>query len=218
MNKESMPILTKEKNLLHFWEDAVEHNIQGRMLFDKVLFMRITTPGDRSEVIYEIDREYPEGYPNPVYGKIKKNEEIYKRYGEYIEQYKRNYGNDQPIIGVPIDSWAQVDVRRAAQLKFLGIFAVEQLATLHDGGIQAIGMGGRELVQKAKDFIAQKEDSALAMKLAEEKRQLQTQIDSLKEQMAELAGAMEELPPEARAEVQQTIVKRRGRPPKVQAA
>lgn len=217
MAQEQIPILTKDKLLLFFNEEAVEHQVQGMMLFDKVLFMKIFVPGTKDEMIHEVEREYPEGYPSPIYGKVKKNMLVWDKYKEYIEQYKKGHEGGPSTGGTPIETWPQVDVRRAAQLKHLGVYAVEQLAVMHDEAIGRLGMGGRDLVKKAQLWLQQRQDDSLVQKMAAEKQQMQGQIDALKEQMEDLAEALNSLPQEARAEVQQTIVKRRGRPPKVQA-
>jgi hypothetical protein len=216
MKEESIPIVTRDKNILTFWEDVNEHPRDGQMMFDKVLFMRIRTPGDKSEMIHEVDREYPEGYPNQVYGKIKKNKALYERFGEYIEKYKRERETGIVVEGTPIENWPLLDVRRVALLKHLGIFSIEQLADLNDSAIPSIGLGARELIQKAKDWIRQSKDAATAMQALERERAVNSRFDALQEQLNELAEALNELPAEARAQVQDSIQKRRrGRPPKV---
>lgn len=217
MPEEVRPILTKERNLITFWEEAVERNVQGRVEFDKVLFVKIMTPGDKSEVVYEVERQYADGFPNPVYGKVRRNEIVYKRFSDYIEAWRKRHETGLVVDGTPIETWAQVDVRRAALLKHLGVFSVESLAILGDSGAQQIGMGGRELIQKAKDWVAQKDNSALAMQVSEKNRELESRLSSMQEQIDELGEVLNELPPEARSQAHEIIKRRRGRPPKAAA-
>lgn len=214
-SKESMPILTKERNLVTFWEEAVEHIVKGKVTYDKVLYARVITPGDKGDVVHEIEREYPEDAPNPIYGSMKRNETAYNRFAEYLERWRLQ--RDKLVVdGTPIDAWAQVDVRMAAHLKSLGIFSVQALATLGDSGIAKVGMGGRALVEKAKTFVAQSENSAHALEVEERNRKLTEQLEAMQAQITDLAEAMEALPPEGKAQVQETLKRKRGRPPKVQ--
>lgn len=218
MSKEPIPILTKDRQLLFFYEEAAEHQIQGQMMFDRVLFVKIVSPGNKDPMIHEVERVYPEGFVSPVFGKVKKNPIAYERFGEYIDQWKKSQAGDASIAGTPIENWPQIDVQRAAQLKYNGVYVVEQLAVMHDEAITRLGMGGRELVKKAQTWIKQREDGALAHRLEAEKLALEDRLKAMQEQMDELADALNSLPQEAKAEVQQTMAKRRGRPPKVQAA
>lgn len=209
---ESIPILTHEKNLLFFYEEAAANEgatvKAGRAMFDKVLRVRITVPGDKSEMIYEVEREYPEGFAHPIHGKIKKGEVAYKRFGRYIEDFKAKGAGPGVVSGTPIDHWPLVDTRRVAMLKHNGVYSVEALASLSDAGIQVLGMGGRELVQKAKDWLATAANSALAMETAEKNRALEAKMDNMQDQITQLADALAELPPEAQAQVKASLAKR----------
>jgi hypothetical protein len=218
MPEEMRPILTKERNLIKFWEEAIEHEVKGVKTFDKVLYLKIMVPGDKSEVVYEVEREYPEGAPNPVFGKVKRNELMFKRFGEHIEAWKKSNGAGLVVDGTPIEMWAPVDIRMAAHLKHLGIFSVESLAGLGDSGAAAIGMGGRALIHKASEWVKQKENSSHAAEVDAKNRALEDRLAAMQEQITEMGEAMDALSPEAKTQVQETIKRRRGRPPKVQAA
>lgn len=201
MTDRSPPFLTPEKNILTFWEDALPNGLAqskaGRVIFDKVLMVEVGNPGDTSGVIYEVERHYPEEYLHPTYGKVKKNEAIYARFGKYIDEYKSKM-ESHDVAGTPIDKWAMVDMRMAANLKFHGIYSVEALAAVHDGNASKMGMGIRELVQKAKDWLATAADSAKAMETEERNRKLQSQIDELQAKFDALAASMEALPEESK--------------------
>jgi hypothetical protein len=218
MATEPLPILTRERNLITLWEEAIQHEAKGQVTYDKVLFVKIVSPGDTSEVIYEVEREYAPEFPNPVYGKIKRNEAVFKRFGDEIERWKKTKGIGLVVDGTPIEAWAQVDVRMAAHLKYLGFFSVEALATGGDSAIEKIGMGGRALIQKAKAFVEQRESSAKVLEAEEKNRALEARLQSMQDQIEEMGAALDSLPQEAKSQAQEEIKRRRGRPPKVQAA
>jgi hypothetical protein len=216
--KESRPILTKERNLITFWQEAVEHKTPKGVDYDTVLFIRIITPGDTGEMVYEVERHYPPGKPNQIYGEVKRNERMFQRFGEYIEKWKREHDTGLVVDGTPIDNWAQVDVRTAALLKHLGIFTVETLAVLGDSGISKIGPGGRALVEKAKVFVEQAKNTSYANELAEENRKKDERIARLEAQIEELSEAFNAIPEAALEPAKEVIKRRRGRPPKNEAA
>lgn len=217
MNNESQPVLTHERNLLTFWEEAKPNGLAeqklGRVLFDKALMLRINTPGDKSEVIYEARREYPEECPHPIHGKVKKNPIPYERFGKYIDEYIAKGDGPQVVSGTPIDQWSLVDVRMAALLKHHGVYNVESLATLTDSQMQGVGMGTRALVEKAKNWLVAAAESSTAMEAQRQRQAVQDQLNALKEQFEGLAEAMAELPAEAQAQVRASVAKR-GRPRK----
>lgn len=223
MNNESQPILTHERNLLTFWEEAMPNGLAGeragRVLFDKVLFVRISTPGDKSEVTYEVKRDYPEEFAHPIHNKVKKNPIVYERFGKYIEEYLARGAGPDVVTGTPIEQWPMVDVRLAALLKHNGVYSVETLAMLSDTNASNIGMGVRVLVQKAKDWLQAATNSALAMEAQNRERRMEERFLALEEKYNVLAETLNELPPDAQAQVRAGIVKRGpGRPRKDEIA
>lgn len=208
---ESIPILTHDRNLLRFWTQADENKVAsskaGRIMFDQTLMLRIETPGDKSSVEYEVDREYPKEYPNPVHGLIRKNQAIYARYGKYIEDYKAK-GNAIAMTGTPIEMWPLVNTRQVAMLKHYGVHSVESLATLADSGIAVIGPGGRELVQKATDWLNSAKLNAESMEREERARTMEARFKMLEGQLADIWQAVSAAPPEVQEQVKQRLPKR----------
>lgn len=213
MNSKAQPILTAEKNLLTFWDEALPNGLAGakagRVVFDHVLMVDVSSPGDKSEVTYEVKRIYPENFPHPIHGEVRKNETIYARYGKYIEDYEsRMKGGSHVVAGTPIDNWALVDTRMAANLKFHGVYSVEALAEVSDGNAANMGMGMRELVQKAKDWLKNASSSAAALETEDRNRKLQAEIDDLRGKYEELAKSMDILPEESKSTLRDWFSKR----------
>lgn len=203
MDNKSPPILTEGKNILTFWEDALPNGLAqsktGRVMFDKVLMVEVGNPGDTSGVVYEVERTYPEECPHPIHGVLKKNEAIYAKYGKHIEDYKSRMGGGHEIAGTPIDKWAMVDMRTAANLKFHGVYTVEALAAVSDGNAPKIGMGTRELIQKAQDWLKTAANAAVAMETEERNRKIQAQFDELQAKYDALAKSLEILPEDSKS-------------------
>lgn len=220
---ESQPILTHERNLLTFWEEAVPNGLGAqklnRVVFDKVLFVRVSTPGDKSDVTYECMRDYPEECPHPIFGKVKKNPLVWERFGKYIQEYIDKGAGPGVVSGTPIEQWPQVDTRMAALLKHNGVYNVEALSGLSDSQSQAIGMGVRVLVQKAKDWLSAAADSATAMEAQRREQATQERFDALEAKYNLLAQVFEALPADQQDNVKAEIAKRGpGRPRKDAAA
>lgn len=197
---ESQPILTDDRNILVFWEDAKpnEHNM-GQ--FNRVLMCRVSVPGDnKSSVDYWLDEEYPEAHPHPIFGKIRKNDIAYKRFGKYIEAHKGRT-ESQMQAGTPVEAWPVVNRAQVAMLKHNGVFSVEALSGLTDGQISTLGMDGRKLVQQAKDYIATAKNSQAAMDALEGQRKSEERFSALETKFNDLAEALESLDDDAKAQV-----------------
>lgn len=207
MHDESPPIFTQEKNTLVFWEEAKQNGLAPGQ-YNRVLMVRVSVAGDnKSDATYWVEEEYPDAHPNPVHGKMRKNQPIWDRFGPYIEKYKAA-GAAGIVAGTPIEAWPVVSRTQVAMLKHHGIHSVEMLSGLHDGQIQAIGPDGRNLVQKAKDYLATAESTAAGMKALEEKRVLEERMGALEAKYLDLAEALAELPDEARSQVKKAVAEK----------
>jgi hypothetical protein len=213
MSDLSLPMYTHEKNTVQFSEHAVQNDIAtnklGRVAFDKILRIHISVPGQKDVQCYEVDREYPEGWthPNPDLKNGRKNEMMYKRFGKYIEEYKRN-SSLVAVSGTPIEKWAMVDVRQCAMLKSLGVHTVEALSDITDSNIANLGMGGRELVRKAKDWLQTAQNSAVSTQMAAEKRAVEDRFAILEQNYKELAEAMCALPNDVQSMIKDELAKK----------
>lgn len=197
MNNESQPVLTTERNILIFWEDSEPNGLKDGQ-YNRVLMVRVSVPGDnRSSAEYRVETEYPKDFPHPVHGPLKKNADIYKRFGKYIEEYKAAGGNG-PVAGTPLEEWPVVNRAQVAMLKHNGVYSVEALATVSDNLMGALGMDGRRLVQKAKDYLESAANSAAAMEAMERERKIQARFDELQDKFDALAASMEALPEESK--------------------
>lgn len=173
---------------LRFFYDSDKNNHlsekEGRPIYDKVLYVEVISPGSReSAPVLELIREFsPEAELPP-----RRRENIIARYKRPLDAWLSNEIS-QDLIGTPIQEWNSIDVSMRSTLKELGIHTVDALAVLSDEKLRVLGMGGRNLRDRAKAYL----DRSLGSKqletlssentsLKEENERLQASVDSLKD-------------------------------------
>jgi len=128
-----------------------------------------------------------------------------------IDPYYQHWlkGQDEPVDGTSIDALAFVSPGMSKRLKDLHIRSAEDLAKINESAIQAIGMGGRMLKEKARLFVEGKQgDVKLAAALATrdaENAQLREEVSELKALVNRIApggqvqtASVSESPPQKR--------------------
>jgi hypothetical protein len=205
----SPPILVNDeggKAVLEFWEDSKANGMHPGQ-FNRVLMVKISVPGDnKSSSDQVVEEEYPKEFPHPVFGAVRKNEAVYKRFGKTIEAYKAN--NKMMLeAGTPLEAWPMVNRAQVHLLKHHGVHNVEALAGLTDEHIGRIGMEGRGLVKKAKDYLDSATNSAAALQAKKEKEDIEGRFADLEAKYLDLAEALAELPEDARKQVKAKLNK-----------
>lgn len=112
-------------------------------------------------------------------------------------------GLEEPVTGTALEMWPAIQPRMVAMLKLAHIRTVEELADLQDNQLYNIGMGGRELRDKAIRWLQASRDIG---QTAEQLAARDAELTILREQLAELTEivkAQRHAPP-----------RRRGRPPR----
>ena len=140
---------------------------EGRAIFEDREIVEIHVPGDmKSVVAHKVSQQHKDRWPAQ-----------YRAFKEGLEA---------PLEGYPLTEYSALTASKVAELRHLKIKTVEQLAELTDTAISRLGMGGREMVKKAKAFLEVSTDAAAAQKYVVENERLSNEIDLLKEQIAEL--------------------------------
>ena len=159
-------------------ENKAESNKHGRPIFHDVEWVKIYIPGDKTTVVSK-----------------KVTDEHRERWPEQYSAFKR--GREQPIVGTPLEQWPQMTRSKVAEFKALAIHTVESLAGLDDAAVNRLGMGTRDLRERARAYLqaaqAGKKDSQLAALL----EAMQVQIDELAQRLEEVTG--EQVPRETSA-------------------
>lgn len=145
------------KNYVKFYRQWVRNNFkskaEGREVGEEQDFVMIISPGQAKT---EVRRKATDA------DKL--------TYAQEFAAYQA--GKEQQIAGTPIELLPGLPNGMADALKAQYIFTIEQMADLSDIGMQKVGMGGNEIRQKAKAYMAggSTELAALRSELAEARR------------------------------------------------
>ena len=99
-----------------------------------------------------------------------------------MDRFRRQYDAwisdaDPALLGTPLSELAQITHTQIDQLKRLQITTVEALASISDTALQALGMGARELRDRAKAHVS--DHNRVARSLADENAALRARIEAL---------------------------------------
>lgn len=107
---------------------------QGRPIYEDREYVEIMVVGERGFSAYE-----------PV------SDEHKQRWPEEYRAFKE--GKESPLQGTPLAEWPTVTRSKVEELAFFHIRSVEDLAGVNDAQLQKLGMGARELREKARTFL-----------------------------------------------------------------
>lgn len=162
----------QDANLVRFeWKavrDMAKEKELGYVCFKNIEYIRITAPGARSEVFREARDQDKRRYPR-----------AYERFTS---------ASEKPHDGLSVEEWPSLDKATAEMLKYNKILTVEQLASLPDGFLHVLGMGGRTLRQKAIDYIEAARNTAPMNQLRDELESLRRDHQMLLDQFRKMHG------------------------------
>jgi len=150
--------------------------------------------GKKSE---ELGRDYFETLPFIYFVTAGSRDHSFKR--KATEQDKRQYatawaryqaGQKEVFEGTPLESWSYLNKAQVLNLKSNGVHTVEQLSAISDVARSECGIRA-EIVDKAKLWLKASEDSAPLNQLHEENKKLKSEIELLKEQIADIVAKAE---------------------------
>jgi len=168
----------------------------GRPIFKEFDFVRICVPGDN---LTEID----------TYA----NESHKVRFPRQWSHYQNQVGNQEKIIGTPIEQWPLITRSQADELKGIKFHTVESVANCSDQQLQRIGMiagmSPHAFREKAKAFlnlanesaeISQREAELQALRAENDKIKAETEakLTQMQEQMSAILAAVAEKTPKTR--------------------
>lgn len=154
----------------HFFSEADKHNVTPRFYMrDKTTkdgkvvqkpYVEITIPGTASSV-----------HDTPVH-------DTHKR--RWPEQWKAfEEGIEATVNGTPLEKSGLFSVQQMAHFQSLNIYTVEQLASVHDGNLTHLGMGGQGIRDRAREYLASNVGPS-----AEE--QMRAELEVMRAELAEL--------------------------------
>ena len=183
-------------------ENAFLSNINGRPIFEDVVFCRIIAPGDSLAI--------PDA---PA------TEEQKQRFPLQWQHFLNTGGNEETTSGTPLSSWPQLTRSQVEELRAMKFFTVEQVANASDQQISKIGMlAGMQAFafrEAALRYLRVASDASALAKAEEETKESRDLLAAQHAKIEEMALKMEAL----ERLLDERVEKRGpGRPPKQQEA
>lgn len=169
-------------------ENPAKSREAGRPIFEETEFVKLRFVGDpKSSFIAPA---------NDAAGRDRDTGQSFtwaEKYPEHYRYFKASL--DQTAAdGTPLSEVPWLTASKREELKALNIRTVEGLAGLDGTMLQRIGMGARELKNKAEAWLAAAAGNAGNAKLASELAARDEQIEALQRQMADLIAASKGTP------------------------
>ena len=122
-------------------------------------------------------------------------------------------GAAEQDFGTPLQFMFKNDPSRVEIYKRLGIGTIDRLAGLNDSDADSIGMGGRDDVRRAREFIARAKQAAPQIELNNRLEEKDHQIEKLQATINDLTEKLTEL---LQRDIKEASpAKKRGRPKKI---
>lgn len=158
-----------------FYRNAQQNNFKseqaGHPVFDDIEMVEILIPGDKNSIVSErVKDEHRNRWP--------KEYEAFKRGLEPVED------------GAPLAEWPPLTPAQVANFASINIRTVEQLAGVNDNNLQALGMGGRQIREKARNWLEQAKGGEPLARVEAENEQLRQDLETVKAQLADVVSRL----------------------------
>lgn len=149
----------------------------GRPIFDDYDVCEIRLPGSRNVGIYPaLSRSH--WHNDPITGE--QVEVTYaQRFAAQWKQYKEH--EQQTKTGTPLTYATFLTEGKRAELRALNIYTIEALAHIDGQELKNLGQGGRDMKNKAEDYLAQSNTQAPLMQIQAELEAVKARNQSLEE-------------------------------------
>lgn len=140
-------------------KDDAKSATAGHDVYVDVEHVRIAIPGQRNSLYFQPAQDSHR-----------------KRFPQAYAAFQ-NRSKGAPRVGMPIDLWPPITRSLAMTMKAANIDTVEALAEVHDSHVDRVG--GREWRDKARLWVKQAKDGAVAIQAAADKKALEDRILAL---------------------------------------
>lgn len=175
-----------KKRDLHvvFYSKAVlnkrETEAQGRPIHETVPYVRIQYPGDKNRVVDCPAAERT--FLAPGMGGVRLN--FIERFPDHWEAYQRN--DQTQVHGTPLEVAPFLSVARCADIRAQNVHTLEQLSEVPDRALPQLGMGARELREKAIAYLKATDNRVLTREVERERDELAEKVAKLEAMVATL--------------------------------
>lgn len=192
---------TQDGNIVELFYETVLNEFDteklGTKTYDRVLMSKFTPPGGgNQEAVHEIKRTF--GNKERL---IRVNKLILDKISHFVDEFEKS-SDSFSIDGTPIEDVSFIHPSMVGMLKLKNIHTVEILSDVPDSALSNLGMGARDLRDKAKYYVESQKSAAPTLALAKENQELKARLDALEKMVSVPVENTDEEP------------KRRGRPPK----
>lgn len=167
-------------------EDRDASIAAGHPCFKQVHFALIT-PGGSKDVIERVADEWFVALRKAVEAG-RYNRKWYEAYLSTYEAWKRD--EEPPLMGTPLREWVGLSQTHFRQLRDLRLLTVEDVAAMNEEALARIGMGARQLKQRAVDWLETARNQGVT---AEKLSALTIENSQLRAQTAEQAKRLDAL-------------------------
>ena len=129
---------------------------EGRPIFDDVEVCEIRSPGAKDVKVFPAT-EFSRWIEDP-YTRQQSKQSYAERFQHQYRQFKANAA--QTKTGTPLDFATFLTDGRRAELRAQNVYTVEALALVEGSELKNLGPGGREMKNKAAEFIEEAKSSA----------------------------------------------------------
>lgn len=177
LNGAVMPTQASGTQFPRFFKEIERKTVPGKdgAEYVETLYVEILQAGDvRSAPVRRVTPEWLEANP---------------QFHAAYEAYRR--GEQVSATGTPLEDWTGIGRGQMMAAKALNIFTVEQLAELNDHGLRNLGMGARELQEKAKLFLERRADEKAGERAVAENVRLNEELKAAHTAIADLSARLE---------------------------
>lgn len=154
--------------------NGAKSDVAGHAVYDDVEMVEMVIPGDQRTVVAErVKAHHKERWPNE-----------YRAFKE---------DREAPVEGTPLEAWAYLSPAQVATFKAINLRTVEDIAGCSDGHLNNLGLGGRDIRERARQFIKTQEGVAPLAELQTKVERLQAQAQVDQQTITDLKAHIERL-------------------------
>jgi hypothetical protein len=160
-------------------ENEEKSKAAGRPVFEDVEVCEIRAPGSRDMKPF-LAAEFSDWVAgDPWTGTQPRKRTYAERFSRQYRQFKEQ--QTQTKTGTPLTHIPFLTEGQRATLRALNVYTAEQLAGVEGAELKNLGQGGRELKNKAEEFLAASKEAAPNLQLAAELEALRAKMAVLEE-------------------------------------
>lgn len=178
--------MSDDKPTVHveFFSRAIENERlsreENRPIFEDKEFVRIKFPGDTKRV-----------HVAPA-GENYRRDPGSNSWVSYKEDFPRHYelfkkGMEQIAVGTPISELPFLTEGKRAELRAINILTAEHLAGLEGPSLDRLGMGGRELKNKAQAYLDKASNGVSESRFIAENEALKQELASMRDMIQQMS-------------------------------